>query len=84
MKALSIKEIQKNISVFNNLNEVIQVVDKRKNKILATVIPNKKTSITKELGGKYRKYSKNTDKDFKKIKEFALKEALREKYGISD
>ena len=81
MKFISIGEIQKNISIFNNLNEIIQIIDKRKKKVLATIYPNKTSSITHQLAGKYRNYAKKGD--LKSIKEEALKEAFGEKYGFS-
>jgi hypothetical protein len=86
MKILSISDIQKNISIFNSLTETIQVLDKRKNKVIATIFPNQKNSVVKELGGKYAKYlnGKKKLKDFNEVRELALKEAFKEKYGLSD
>lgn len=41
MQSIGIGELQKNTSVFTNMTEAIQVIDKRKKQILAMVYPVK-------------------------------------------
>ena len=82
MKTIRLGELQKNISIFNKLNDVIQIIDKRQKKLLATIYPNKTLTTTKELAGKYKKYYNNENLD--EIKSIAFTEALKEKYDISD
>ena len=61
MTTVSIGELQKNISILKNLNDVIEVIDKRANKKVAKIIPEKNTNIIASLAGKYninKKYDK--------------------------
>jgi len=51
---IGISELQKNISIFKNLDKTIEILDKKTKKILAFVLPNKKiksSSLTKTLAG---------------------------------
>jgi len=51
---VGVSELQKNISIFKNLDETVKILDKKTKKILAFVLPNKKTktsSLTKTLAG---------------------------------
>jgi hypothetical protein len=86
MQTISIGELQKNISIFNNLKESLKIVDKRRNKVLAIVYPyeERKESIVDELAGKYGVDEKFKNMSFKEIKELAWMEAMKEKYGFSD
>jgi hypothetical protein len=83
MRSIGIGEIQKNTSIFANIDETIQIVDKRKNRVLAFVYPVKKESNIKKLAGKYSKRVKKSDLSFDKVKESAYEEAMRKKYGLS-
>lgn len=47
-------EIQKNIALLTNLTEPLQMVDKRRKQIIATVYPRLITQNAKRLAGKYR------------------------------
>ena len=76
MKTISIGELQKNISIFKNLDDVIEVVDKRANKKVAKIIPEKSTNVIKSLAGKY-KVEKSLDK------QKAWEIYINEKYGIN-
>ena len=49
MQSIGIGEIQKNTSVFTNMTETIQIIDKRKKQVLAMVYPVKRASIKTEF-----------------------------------
>lgn len=83
MLSIGIGEIQKNTSVFTNMTEVIQIIDKRKKQVLALVYPVKEQSVVKKLSGKYKDKVQKSDMTHKEIQEFAMMEAMREKYGLS-
>jgi ACT domain-containing protein len=82
MHSVSIGEIQKNISLLTQLDDVLTIVDKRKNKNVAVVYPVKKSSIVTSLAGKYKDRVQKVD-DLEYAKEMAMKIALEEKYGLS-
>ena len=80
MKTIGISEIQKNTSIFNNLTEAIEIVDKRKKQTVAVVYPVTRTGIVNKLAGKYKnKVLKSTD--LTAIKESAMRLAMEDKYG---
>ena len=82
MKTIGIGDIQKNTSIFNNLTEAIEIVDKRKKKVVAVVYPVKKNHIVHKLAGKYKdRILKSGTTDMKVIKEAAMTKAMEEKYG---
>lgn len=83
MLSIGIGEIQKNTSVFANMTEAIQIVDKRKKQVLAMAYPVKKQSVIKKLSGKYKDRVQKSEMSLEKIKEFSMTEAMREKYGLS-
>ncbi len=83
MLSIGIGEIQKNSSIFSNLTEVIQIVDKRRKQILATVYPMKNQSVIDNLAGKYRDKITKTDLTMQEIKESSMMEVLGDKYGLS-
>ena len=83
MLSIGIGEIQKNTSIFTNLTEAIQIVDKRKKQILAMVYPVKKQSTINNLAGKYKNRIKVTDLNMKQIKENSMIKAMEEKYDLS-
>ena len=83
MLSIGIGEIQKNTSIFANLTEVIQIVDKRKRKSLAMVYPVRKQSVIGNLAGKYKDRIKKTGLSMEEIKERSMMEAMEEKYGLS-
>ena len=61
MQSIGIGEIQKNTSVFTNMTETIQIIDKRKKQVLAMVYPVKQQSVVNSLRPKGRSFltSKN-------------------------
>ena len=79
MLSVGIGEIQKNSSMFSNLTEVIQIIDKRKKQVLAMVYPIQTTSVIDKLAGKYKK---STTLTFDEVKESAMTEAMQDKYGL--
>jgi len=79
MLSIGIGEIQKNTSIFTNLTEVIQIVDKRKKQILAMVYPVHNQSVINNLAGKYKDRIKTTELSIDEIKE----ESMGDKYGLS-
>ncbi len=83
MRSVGIGEIQKNTAIFNNLSETLQIVDKRRKKVLALVYPIKRDSVVERLAGKYRDRIETSDLSWDEIKETAMKEAMSEKYGLS-
>jgi hypothetical protein len=54
MRAVSIGEIQKNISILTNLTESLDVIDGRKKEHIATITPVRQNISVKELGAKYK------------------------------
>ena len=83
MLSIGIGELQKNSSIFSNLTESMQIVDKRKKQVLAMVYPINNTNIVDKLAGKYKNTIKTNDMDIKTIKEEAMLFAMKEKYGLS-
>jgi hypothetical protein len=83
MISVGIGEIQKKPSIFTNITESIQIVDKRKKEILAMVYPVKKSCVISSLSGKYKNKIKNEKIPMEKIKEKSVYMALEEKYGLS-
>ena len=83
MRSIGIGEIQKNTSVFANMTEAIQIIDKRKKQVLAMVYPIKQQSVIKKLSGKYKDRVQNSNVPLAEMKEFSIMEAIREKYGLS-
>ena len=82
MQSISIGELQKNISLLTQLTEVFNIVDKRKNKTVATVYPIQKSSIVASMTGKYRDRVVPVD-DLVLAKSSAMMDAMGEKYGLS-
>jgi len=83
MLSIGIGEIQKNTSVFTNITEAIQIIDKRKKQVVAMVYPVKQQSVIKKLSGKYKDRIQKSGMSLEEIKEFSMAKALREKYGLS-
>ncbi len=83
MLSVGIGEIQKNSSIFSNLTETMQIIDKRKKQVLAMVYPIQNISVVDKLAGKYKNRVKPTQIDIKTIKESAMQIAMEEKYGLS-
>jgi len=83
MLSIGIGEIQKNIALFTKLQNTFQIVDKRKKEVLAYVYPAKKSSVIKNLAGKYKDKVKKTNLSIEEIKELSFEEAMVEKYGLS-
>ncbi len=83
MLSIGIGEIQKNTSIFSNLREVIQIVDKRKKEILAMVYPVHSQSIISSLAGKYKNKIKKTTLTLEQIKEQSMLNAMGNKYDLS-
>ena len=82
MLSVSIGDIQKNTKIFSETNEIFQVVDKRKNKVLAMVYPVRKNDITSTLSGKYKNKITKTNLNLSKIKELSLMQNISEKYDL--
>ncbi len=83
MRSIGIGEIQKNTAIFNNLSETLQIVDKRRKKVLALVYPIERDSVVDRLAGKYRDRIEASDLSWEEIKEAAMRDAMRQKYGLS-
>ncbi|MEA1955589.1 MAG: hypothetical protein U9N02_03745 [Campylobacterota bacterium] len=83
MLSIGIGEIQKNTSIFTNLTEVIQIIDKRKKLSLAMVYPVRNHSVINSLAGKYKDQVKKTSLTMQQIKEKAMMESMGEKYDLS-
>ncbi|MCT7487143.1 hypothetical protein N5T98_10580 [Aliarcobacter cryaerophilus] len=67
---MSIEEIKKDTSVFANITEAIQIIDKRQ--VLAIVYPVKEQSVIKKLSGKYKNRVQKSDMSLEEIKEFSI------------
>jgi len=83
MLSIGIGEIQKNSSVFSNLTEAMQIIDKRKKQVLAMVYPIQNQSVIEKLAGKYKDIINPTTLNMQDIKESAMTKAMEEKYGLS-
>jgi hypothetical protein len=83
MLSVGIGEIQKNTSMFANLDETIQIIDKRKKRVLAMVYPVREQSVINNLAGKYKDKIVKTELSLEEIKEKAMMEAMGDKYGLS-
>ncbi len=84
MKSIGIADIQKNTSIFNNLTEALEIVDKRKKRVVAVVYPVRKNHLVPSLAGKYKDRVAKSAGDLERVKEMAMKKAMAEKYGYSD
>ena len=83
MRSIGIGEIQRNSSIFNNINESMQIIDKRKKRVVAIVYPVQNSSVIDKLAGKYKNRVKNIENNLDTIKEKAIYKAMEEKYGLS-
>ena len=83
MLSIGIGEIQKNSSIFSNLTETMQIIDKRKKQVLAMVYPVQNVSVIDKLAGKYSKRIASENIDLDTIKKSAMQIAMEEKYGLS-
>lgn len=79
-------EIQKNIAILTTLTEPLQIVDKRRKQIIATVYPRLRTQKAQKLAGKYqaRIPVELQNHTFDQVREAALLAAMKEKYDIAD
>ena len=82
---IGVSELQKNISIFKNLTESIQIIDKKTKKVLALVLPRSQmqtANLTDTLGG-ILKNSKVIEKhdNLDGMIEEAYDMEMREKYG---
>ena len=82
---IGVSELQKNISIFKNLTESVQIVDKKTKEVLALVLPKSQmqtANLTDTLGGilKKRKAIEKYDSLDDMIEEAYAME-MREKYG---
>ncbi len=83
MQSVSIGEIQKNISLLTKLTDTFAIIDKRKNQRVAIVYPIKKESVIRSMAGKYRERVTPCN-DLASAKVSAMREAMEEKYGLSN
>ena len=80
MITISVAEIQKNISLFTKMTDIIEVIDKRRNVKVATIYPVNQTNIVEKLAGKYKNRVKKIE-DLEEAKNLAMIKAMEEKYG---
>ena len=80
MITISVAEIQKNISLFTKMTDIIEVIDKRRNVKVATIYPVNQTNIVEKLAGKYKNRVKKVE-DLEEAKKLAMLKAMEEKYG---
>jgi len=83
MIQMSISEIQKQTSIFNNLKEAIEVFDKRQKKKVAFIYPAQSGVSILTKAGKYSGQVEKNKLSFKEIKKEAINLAMKEKYGLS-
>jgi len=82
---IGVSELQKNISIFKNITETIEVVDKKTKEVLALILPKSQlenVNLTDTLGGilqsdKIAEGKNNLDA----MIEDAYDREMREKYG---
>lgn len=81
-----LSEIQKNIAILTRLTEPLQIVDKRRRQIIATVYPRLVTHNTQRLAGKYRDRipAALRTTSFEEAREAAMLAVMKEKYGVAD
>ncbi|OGT91132.1 MAG: hypothetical protein A2286_04345 [Gammaproteobacteria bacterium RIFOXYA12_FULL_61_12] len=79
-------EIQKNIAILTRLTEPLQILDKRRKQIIATVYPRLATHNARRLAGKYcnRIPAALRNATFEEARETALLVVMKEKYGAAD
>jgi len=82
---IGVSELQKNISIFKNLTESIQIVDKKTKEVLALVLPKSQmqtANLTDALGGILQKSNPiNKYDNLDEMIEDAYDMEMREKYG---
>jgi len=82
---IGISELQKNISIFKNLSQTVQVVDKKTKEVLAVILPRQeidKRSITESLGGILSGHkAMDHYQDINEMIDDAYAAEMREKYG---
>ncbi|BAF71657.1 hypothetical protein [Sulfurovum sp. NBC37-1] len=82
---LGISELQKKISIFRNLTETVEIVDKKTKEVLAIVLPKKEfktANLTDELGGILKSSLSIEDPmDLETKITSAYDQEMREKYG---
>lgn len=85
MRAVTIGEIQKNISMIAGLTEAIDVIDGRKKERIATIMPIHQGVSVKELGAKYKNRigAELKGVDAKTAFESAMSEYVGKKYEKS-
>jgi hypothetical protein len=82
---IGISELQKNISMFKNLKETVQIIDKKSKEVLALVLPKSQiesTTLTDAIGGILQTNEKI--REFRtpdEMKQVAYDEEMRAKYG---
>ncbi len=85
MMVIGVSELQKNISIFKNLTESVQIVDKRTKEVLALVLPKSQmqtANLTDALGGILQKHKGS--KKYEEIDDMiedAYDMEMRGKYG---
>ena len=82
---LGISELQKKISIFRNLTETVEIVDRKTKEVLAIVLPRKQFqtgSLTDGLGGILKSDCRIEDPvEFESKIMSAYNQEMREKYG---
>ena len=82
---IGVSELQKNISIFKNLSQTVQVVDKKTKEVLAIILPKQeagKRSLTESLGGILSTHKPiNNHHNIDKMIDDAYVAEMREKYG---
>ena len=83
-----LSEIQKNIAMLTTLSEPLQVLDKRRKRIVATVYPQLVTHNAQRLAGKYRdripadlRSASFDSAAFEQARGAAMLAAMQEKYA---
>ena len=82
---IGVSELQKNISIFKNLTESVQIVDKKTKEVLALILPKSQmqaANLTDALGGILQK--NKTNKNYDDLDEMianAYDMEMKEKYG---
>ena len=82
---VGISELQKKISIFRNMTETVEIVDKKTKEVLAIVLPKKdmqQNSLTDALGGILKSSIRiENEEDLEKKIADAYELEMREKYA---
>ncbi len=89
MQTIGIGELQKNMGILTHLTEALTIIDKRKNREIAVIHPinHNRGNVVEEMSRKFQRRAQKRGiviEDLEKAKEYAMMQAMKEKYGFTD